>query len=110
MQSPAGANSDRGDAGSGAGRSAFYRPTDSDAPPDNDNYFVPEHSPPRCTVHFCVHWVDSSEDAPDLSDADGDGVPDAVERTADRFEAAWNREIAPPPAGLGWRPPKGDGK
>lgn len=110
MQSPAEANIASGDPGSGGERSAFYRPGDGDAPPSNDNYSVSEHSPPHCTVHICVHWVDSSEDAPDLSDSDEDGVPDAVERTTDRFEAAWNREIAPPPSGLGWRPPKGDGK
>jgi hypothetical protein len=42
------------------------------------------------TPNFAITWVDDPSDpnAPDLRDADGSGVPDAVERVADAFEAA----------------------
>jgi hypothetical protein len=58
------------------------------------------------TVHFSITYSadPSSPDAPDLSDGDSDGVPDAVERLGAAFEAAWDFEITelgypPPPEG-----------
>jgi Family of unknown function (DUF6055) len=57
-----------------------------------------------------VHWVAVGIDSPDLSDgdgsADGDGIPDFVERVqriAERVYAIENRK-------LGWRDPKSDGR
>lgn len=82
------------------------RPTD---PGHQDPYAVPEHSPPLCTESVCVHWVESTSDAPDLSDSDGDGVPTYVEDAAAAFELSRFRQHAAVPAGLEWRLPKGDG-
>lgn len=72
-------------------------------------YQVPQE-PPVCREHVCVHWVSTTQDAPrDLGDLDGDGLPDGVVKLADAFERAWGKETAPPPDGLGWRVPVGDG-
>ncbi len=49
-----------------------------------------------CTVaatpgsHVCVHWVTTGTDAPPLTDSDGDGVPNQVERTRDVFNEVWS--------------------
>jgi hypothetical protein len=65
---------------------------------------------PYCTAHACVHWVDTTADAPvDLTDGDADGVPDSIEYTADGIERGWRTLVAPAPTGLGWRRPLGDG-
>jgi hypothetical protein len=84
------------------------RPTDGQFDPYEDGYSVPEHAP-HCTDNFCIHWVESTADAPDPTDAngqaDGDGVPDYVETMAtvvEQVHAVENGELA-------WREPKGDG-
>jgi hypothetical protein len=81
------------------------RPTDH-PDPSRHSYNVPEApQSPACTAHFCVHWVAEGLDAPDLADADGNGVPDFVEevqRVAEHVYSVENIE-------LGWRPPKSDG-
>ncbi len=52
-----------------------------------------------CTVaptpgsHICVHWVESTSDAPVLTDADVDGLPDYVEAARDTFNNVWDRLI-----------------
>src|SRR6185436_19954050 len=61
------------------------RPTDGAGDPLGDGYTVPEHAP-LCTASFCLHWVTSTADAPDLTDSDGDDVPDYVETMAAQFE------------------------
>ncbi len=43
------------------------RPTDGAGDPQGDGYTVPEHAP-FCTANFCLHWVTSTADAPDLTD------------------------------------------
>jgi hypothetical protein len=60
-----------------------------------------------CGTHFCFHWVDNaaSDDSPDLSDGDTDGVPDYVELVARSFERAYTIEVET----LGWRAPVSDG-
>ena len=56
---------------------------------------MPEHAP-YCTANFCLHWVESTSDAPDLTDTDGDGAPDYVETMAAEFEfVAHAREQRP---------------
>jgi hypothetical protein len=58
-----------------------------------------------CSAHFCVHWVDSTDDAPPLADANGCALPDYVEKVIAGLEqssAVENDE-------LGWRPPVPDG-
>jgi hypothetical protein len=83
-----------------------YRPTDTDDP-NRNAYSVPEAPrSPACSPHFCVHWVVQGLDAPNLSDRDGDGVPDFVEtvlRVAERVHTVENEK-------LGWREPRSDGR
>jgi hypothetical protein len=94
----------------GADADPSPRPTDPGAPAEyGGSYAVAEHDPPHCTEHFCVHWVETTEDAPDLTDGDRDGVPDSVEATANELEVAHARETGPSPGGLGWRPLGDDG-
>jgi hypothetical protein len=79
------------------------RPTDS-PDPDGSSYQVGEQ-PPLCSAHFCVHYVASTVDAPDLTDANGNGIPDYVETVAAVAEAVYAVENGT----LGWKPPKPDG-
>jgi uncharacterized protein DUF6055 len=87
-------------------RAPAYRPTDH-PDPNRNAYTVPEAPrSPSCTRHFCVHWVAEGIDAPNLADADGDGVPDYVARVqavAENVYSIQNEE-------LGWRDPKSDGR
>jgi hypothetical protein len=80
------------------------RPTDGNADPQQSGYATQEATP-ACSAHYCVHWVTSGADAPDLTDADGNGIPDYVDSvlaTAENVHAVENDQ-------LGWRPPKSDG-
>lgn len=86
------------------------RPTEPGASgPYGSAYTVPDHSPPHCTDHVCVHWVETTDDAPDLTDSDGNGVPNYVEAAAGAFELSRFRQHAAAPDGLAWRLPKSDG-
>jgi len=82
------------------------RPTDSHDP-NRNAYSVPQApASPLCGDHFCVHWVDQGLDAPNPADADGNGIPDFVERVlrvAERVHRVENDK-------LGWREPKSDGR
>jgi hypothetical protein len=81
------------------------RPTD-DHDPNRNAYTVPQApGSPACAPNFCVHWVAVGLDAPDLTDSDGDGTPDTVERVlkvAEHVHAIENEK-------LGWREPRSDG-
>src|SRR5512133_1301035 len=79
------------------------RPTDS-PDPDGSAYSVPEQAP-LCSVHFCVHYVASSADAPSLADGNGNGVPDYVEQVDAVAEQVYGTENGT----LGWAPPRSDG-
>src|SRR5437764_3464079 len=81
------------------------RPTQNEAAPGESGYSVREHKPAFCSQHFCVHWVDSTADAPPLADANGNGVPDYVETMDAVFEHVFQVENVQ----LGWRPAKSDG-
>jgi hypothetical protein len=91
-------------------RQPLARPTDH-PDPARHSYAVPEAPrSPACAGHFCVHWVTEGTDAPDLADAngvaDGDGVPDYVERVLEvgaHVHAVENGR-------LGWREPRSDGR
>jgi hypothetical protein len=87
-------------------RAPAARPTDH-PDPNRNAYTVPEAPrSPACTPHFCVHWVAEGLDAPSLSDADGDGIPDYVERVQAVAEHVHSIENDK----LGWREPKSDGR
>jgi hypothetical protein len=82
------------------------RPTDGASDPAGNGYTVPEAAgSPACTAHYCVHWVGSTVDAPNLSDSNGNGIPDYVERVGAVAETANSVENGM----LQWRSPKGDG-
>jgi Family of unknown function (DUF6055) len=80
------------------------RPTDS-PDPDGSAYAVKEQ-PPLCSAHFCVHYVASTVDAPDLSDGNGNGIPDYVEQVSATSEAVYAVENGV----LGWKPARSDRK
>ena len=81
------------------------RPTIGDnAPGEGNAYTVPEHNPPLCSAHFCIHWVDTTVDAPPLTDDNHNGIPDYVETMDNVFEYVYSVENGQ----LGWRPPKPD--
>jgi uncharacterized protein DUF6055 len=91
-------------------RAPAARPTDH-VGTNRHSFTVPEApASPSCTQHFCVHWVTEGIDAPSLVDsngvADGDGVPDFVERVQEVAEHVYSIENGV----LGWRRPKSDGR
>ena len=57
-----------------------------------------------CGHDVCVHWVEKTDDAPPLSDANDNHVPDQVDRTLAAFETAWRIEVGR----MGFRAPKSD--
>ncbi len=55
-------------------------------------YTVPEAAP-YDTSNFRVHYVTSTDDAPNLTDANSNGVPDYVETVGSVFEEVYAKEI-----------------
>ena len=93
--------SERRDAGA-----LLARPTDGASDPQENGYTVPEAAgSPSCSAHFCVHWVETSDDAPNLTDNNANGIPDFVETTTGAAETSHAVENDQ----LGWREPKSDG-
>jgi len=82
------------------------RPTDGAADPQRRGYTTDEATP-FCTPNFCVHYVTSTDDAPSLTDADADSIPDYVELMAQEFE--YVRSVENGANQMGWRPPVSDG-
>jgi Family of unknown function (DUF6055) len=81
------------------------RPTDN-PDPNRNAYSVPEaKNSPACSRHFCVHWVDQGLDAPNLSDRNGNGIPDFVDRVLRVAEHVHDVENEK----LGWQEPRSDG-
>jgi hypothetical protein len=84
----------------------LQRPSDGASDPGGNGWKVAEASnSPLCSAHFCVHWVDSTDDAPALTDTNGNGIPDYVEEVSGVAENAFSVENGQ----LGWRTPKSDG-
>jgi len=54
--------------------------------------------------HFQIHYTTSGPDAPPLADANGNGVPDWVERVASEFEFVYSRETGHTDGALGYNP------
>jgi hypothetical protein len=87
-------------------RALLARPSDGAADPQENGYSVPEDPrSPVCSAHFCVHWVDQGEDAPDLADGSGNAVPDYVDTSIGAAETSHAVENDQ----LHWREPKSDG-
>ncbi len=82
-----------------------WRPTDR-PDPNHSEYTVAEAArSPACGAHFCVHWVARSLDRPSLTDSNGNGIPDYVEKVltvAEHVHTIENGE-------LGWQEPVSDG-
>ena len=82
------------------------RPTDTHDP-NRNAYSVPEAPrSPACSQFFCVHWVDQGLDAPKLTDGNGDGVPNYVDKVLETAEHVHQIENEK----LGWREPQSDGR
>ncbi|MEA2470942.1 MAG: hypothetical protein QOE38_1941, partial [Thermoleophilaceae bacterium] len=87
-------------------RRLLARPTDGSADPQQNGWSAPEaDASPLCSQHFCVHWVETSSDAPPLADGNHNGVPDWVETVSATAEHVFSVENGQ----LGWRTPRGDG-
>jgi hypothetical protein len=87
-------------------RALLARPTDGFSDPQDNGWTVPEASDsPSCSAHFCVHWVGTGDDAPDLTDNNANGIPDFVDETTRAAETSHLVENDQ----LGWREPKNDG-
>jgi hypothetical protein len=54
--------------------------------------------------NVCLHWVETSADAPPPRDAHGDRLPDQVEATLAVLDQIWAKEIVE----FGFRPPRSD--
>lgn len=85
-------------------RQLLARPTDGNQDPEQNGYAVPEAAP-ICGPTFCIHYVESTEDAPPAIDANGNGQPDQVETTLALMESVLAYESGT----LGFRPPAPDG-
>lgn len=83
------------------------RPTSqNDANPGEETYAPGTIERSFCGTHFCIHWVDTTTDAPNPADAGGaPGVPDYVETMLAVFENVYNVENVQ----LAWQPAKSDG-
>jgi hypothetical protein len=78
------------------------RPTNGKGPgqwsaPPGDRRF-------SCTSRFCVHWVETTSDAPPTTDVDENGLPDFVDLVVRSFDESFDVEVGD----LGWLPPLDD--
>ena len=79
------------------------RPTDGPKDQFGDGYATTEATP-VCSDVVCVHYVATTADRPDLTDADSDGVPDFVALAVDTLTHVHKTYV-----GAGYRSPKPDG-
>jgi hypothetical protein len=82
-------------------RGYLARPTDPDAA--IVAFRAAATPPPLCGPHVCVHYEEGTRDAPPAKDADGNGRPDQVDRTAAVMERVWSAFVA-----AGYRSPLPD--
>jgi hypothetical protein len=91
------------------------RPDDGDVPDSAGNGWTTTEAllSPLCgtdvgfDANVCVHWVDTTADAPPPVDdvpVGGDGYPDQVNATLSELETVWDKEIGE----LGYRAPQDD--
>ncbi len=87
-------------------RSILTRPDDGRADRYGDGFRAPEaDESPLCDTNFCVHWVDTTSDAPPSADTNGDEIPNYVEEVAEAADRSADVENGT----LGWRNPVPDG-
>jgi hypothetical protein len=79
------------------------RPTDGNADPRGHGFTVPSQH--VCGPDVCVHWVNTTSDAPPPTDLNHNLLPDQVDRTLAAFETAWRIEVIR----MGFRAPLSDG-
>ena len=60
----------------------------------------------HCTEHTCIHYLRKGQHAPPGEDADGDNVPDWVDRTGRVMETVWRAQVDE----MGYDRPPGDGE
>jgi hypothetical protein len=101
---PAGADADV--------RRALERPTDGADDPQRTGYET-EQVEVECRTksdaslqphELCVHWVETTADAPPLADLNANGVPDQVDATLLVLDEVWQAEVVQ----MGYRPPLPD--
>jgi hypothetical protein len=83
------------------------RPTDGASDEFGDGYTVPPgqvKSEPSPDGHFCVWWVETTADRPDLTDANVNGLADYVEAIIHIAETSYAVEVGD----LDWVSPKPD--
>lgn len=88
-------------------RALLARPTDRREDEFGEGYTAPRghvRSTESPGGRFCVTWVRSGSDAPDLTDSNRSGTPDYVEAVGAIAEFAHGIQVGD----LGWRPPKPD--
>jgi hypothetical protein len=85
-------------------RGILARPSDRADDPFGDGYSPTALVKRLCDAHVCVHWVETTRDAPPLEDLDVSGLPDWVETTQRTFADVWQTEIDR----LGYAPPLPD--
>jgi hypothetical protein len=78
------------------------RPTEGGGDPFGDGYTVGSEN--QCGPDVCIHWVETSDDAVPLEDADVSGIPDYVETAATVMAEVWAFEVGQ----LGYRAPLDD--
>jgi hypothetical protein len=83
-------------------RRILARPDDPQGDTLGIRYGVPARD--DCQPDFCVHWVDTTVDAPNPADTNGNGIPDYVDTTELVMQTVWDKEVVD----LGYRPPKSD--
>ena len=87
-----------------AARGILARPSDRADDPFGDGYSPSAVVKRLCDAHVCVHWVETTRDAPPLEDLDASGIPDWVETTQGTFADVWEAEVDD----LGYAPPLSD--
>ncbi len=80
------------------------RPTDGGADPDGHGYAAGTTPRRTCDSTVCVHWVDTTADAPSLTDTNANSVPDFVDTTLETLSSVHSAYVA-----AGYRAPKPDG-
>jgi hypothetical protein len=79
------------------------RPTQGEEASNENAYSVPEHRPLLCSEHFCIHWVDSTVDAPPGA------APGVTPDYVNMIDRIFERVYAVENDALGWQRPKPDG-